>query len=150
MKTDYRVRDFKVSDLVNCWEVSFDLWGPTIANKILYEMTDKFDSPSGWPPHFVVVEYKGKIVGFAGYRRALIMTDAWEMIWNNVSKEHQRKGLGSLMAAYRVDKIKELGGKIIFTMTKYPPMPGSVGFETVSVIDGWHLMVNKLGAVDIS
>jgi len=150
MKTEIIVRDFEVDDLEACWDISLDLWGWDISEKIQDEMMDKFDNPSEFPPHFCVATHDEKIVGFSGYRRALVMSDAWEMIWNNVHSEYQRKGIGRLMVEYRLEQIKARGGKIIFTMTKFPMLPGRSGFQTVSIIDGWNLMVNKLGPVDIT
>ncbi len=150
MKTDITVRDFEVKDLPVCWDISLDLWGWDIAEKIEDEMMDKFDTPSKFPPYFCVAETEGRIVGFSGCRRALVMSNAWEMIWNNVHFDFQRRGIGRLMIEYRLEQIKKKGGTIVFTMTKLPQLPGGSGFEIVSRIDGWYLMVNKLGSVDIT
>jgi GNAT superfamily N-acetyltransferase len=144
----YTVRDFEIKDQHACWDISVDLWGEGIANKIQDEMFDVFEFPSGWPPFYCVAECDKKIVGFAGYRRALIMADAWEFSWNNVHKDHQREGIGRILVDYRINKIKEFGGTMIMTMTPYPDLPGKRGFEVVHDFgNGWFLMINKLGPV---
>jgi N-acetylglutamate synthase-like GNAT family acetyltransferase len=102
-----------------------------------------------WPPIYYVYEIEEQVVGFAGMIQGWIMHDVWDFIWINVQKDHQKTNIGKQLTEYRINKVKELGGKEIHLMTRNYQFFKKLGFRTVSVNNDWVLMVLELGELSL-
>lgn len=145
------IRDLQKHEIWAAADIVKELWGKEPAEKVVCEMADMF-GPSVFPPHYFVAEDSntGEIIGFTGLRDCFILTHAFECIWINVKHEYQGKGIGKLLNDARIKKFKEMGGRVLWVMTKNLKFFGAAGFKTIRVYDdGWNLMELKVGEVKL-
>lgn len=144
------IRKLKYGDITAVSDIMIDLWGKEIAIHAANEMDEMFFSNSLWPPQYFVAEIDGNVVGFAGFKKMWLMSNSYEIIWNNVKKEYQGQKIGKMLMLKIIENVKSLGGTLIFSMTKNP-IPGlKRGFRKVDEFNGYFLMALELGPTEIS
>lgn len=147
----YSIRDLETDDIYFCEQIVSYHWGDEIAQKAKHEMWEMFLSRSRWPPHYIVaVDDDGCILGFAGFRAALIMSNVHELIWINIGHWVQSQGIGRALTEHRIAEIARRGGTMVLLMTQKKIFFEKMGFVWVANIDGWELMFRQLAPLTIS
>jgi N-acetylglutamate synthase-like GNAT family acetyltransferase len=143
------IREMRFCDIPACRKIVEENWNATVADRAVIEMKHAFERTMEWPPIYYVYEIEEQVVGFAGMIQGWIMHDVWDFIWINVQKDHQKTNIGKQLTEYRINKVKELGGKEIHLMTRNYQFFKKLGFRTVSVNNDWVLMVLELGELSL-
>jgi GNAT superfamily N-acetyltransferase len=105
--------------------------------------------PATSVPHYLIATIGDEIVGFAGFRDSWFMTGAHELIWINVKRGFQGKGIGRLLTQKREEIIKWMGGTIIVLMTKEIQFFQKMGYVAHHRYDGWWLMSKQVGTIEL-
>lgn len=83
----------------------------------------------------------GVIKGFAGLANCWFDDGVYGLCSCYVHVDHHGLGIGKELTEYRINRIKELGGEIIFSTTKQPWHLERFGFEIIkSPYKEWNLM----------
>jgi N-acetylglutamate synthase-like GNAT family acetyltransferase len=144
------IRDLQYDDVPHVTRIIEENWNIDVAWQAGFEMDEMFNPHTKWPPHYYVAVLDGKIVGCAGYKAAWLMSNTYELIWINIDKNYQGRGIGSMLTHHRLGRIETIGGNLVLLMSKKRKFFEIFGFESVKEFDGWHLMSKKLGTVDVS
>ena len=92
-------------------------------------------------PHYFVAEIDNVIRGFAGFSNTGFDDNVFGLFWANVDPSYQNVGLGKALTLSRLDAIKEMDGKVIFSTTRKQWHLHRFGFKTVCPRgDGYYLM----------
>lgn len=143
------IRDLRPEDIRDCVHIVQYHWGIEIAQQAGWELEEMFTSNSRWPPHYYVVEDKGVIAGFGGFKSAWMMSNTFELIWVNVAPEAMGRGIGRMLTWHRLAEIRRRGGNLVLLMTQKPAFFEKFQFQTVCYFDGWALMVNQFAPVSL-
>jgi N-acetylglutamate synthase-like GNAT family acetyltransferase len=149
MSSEVIIRDLRFCDISDVQLIVLNNWNSEIAYKARLEMQEMFNS-SKWPPHYYVAEVDGRVVGCGGFRRAWIMSDTYEMIWINIDKDFQGRGIGWDLTQRRITRIKELNGSLIMLMTNKPEFFEQFYFNRAAIFDNQHLMTRHLNTVKLN
>ncbi|MDP4039372.1 MAG: GNAT family N-acetyltransferase [Candidatus Pacearchaeota archaeon] len=89
-----------------------------------------------YEPKFMVAEESGEILGFVGYIMSSLSFRTYEMMWVNVSKRHQKSGIGTKLVSKvisEIELIKYKGEKPsnILLSTLKPDYFKRFGFKTI-------------------
>lgn len=144
------IRDMKYGDIAKCEAIVRAEWGDTAADRAQRQMLRMFTTvhrPDA--PHFYVADLNGEVIGFSAFEPTSLMKDTYDLIWIALNPSAQGIGLGTGLLEVRLDEIKRRGGKLVCLMTEKPGFFRKFGFRTIEKFDGWHLMILKLGKVEI-
>ncbi len=86
-------------------------------------------------PTYIVAVEKNAIIAFAGYNSSWLDNAVFNIFWVNVHPEHKRKGIGSLLIKYIINKIKDekdVKAKMILLSTKTSSFYKLLGFRQIS------------------
>lgn len=143
------IRDLEMDDVYLCKIIVEHNWGKDIAESAELELWEMF-SKTRWPPHYLVyVDQNNTVVGFAGYKPAWLMSNAYEMIWINIAPWAQGKGIGKALTERRLLEITRRGGTMVLLMSQKADYFKQFGFNTVANLDGWELMLKQLAPVTL-
>jgi len=147
---DVRIRDMEANDIIDCIKIVEENWDKEIGIQAYREMWEMFISNSIWPPHYyVATDQNGKILGFAGFKSTWLMSNTFELIWVNISKDAQRQSIGTFLTNVRLEEIKKRGGNLVLLMSQKPTFFERFGFKSVQNLDGWHLMTYKMAPIQL-
>lgn len=90
---------------------------------------------------FYVYEDNGIIKGVGGLANCWFDDSVYSLCTCYVKPEYQGQGVGKALTEHRINRIKELGGEIIFSTTKQVWHLKRFGFEIIkSPYETWNLM----------
>lgn len=143
------IREIEKRDVWACTNIVAENWGAVVADRFWDEVQHAWLHGFKWPPRYYVAEEGGVILGFAGMMESWLMHGVWDLIWINVRKEHQGRGVGKLLTERRLHEIDRLKGSAINLMTQKPEFFERFGFAEVATLDDWKLMTKQLRKVKI-
>jgi predicted N-acetyltransferase YhbS len=92
-------------------------------------------------PYYFVAEIDNVVRGFAGYSNTGFDDNVFGLFWANVDPEFQNYRLGKELTLKRIDAIKRMDGKVIFSTTRKQWHLQRFGFKTIMEReDGYFLM----------
>lgn len=141
------IADLKKHHVDECMELARHLWhDPDIIHSIYDEMWESYTCKTLYPLHYIVAfdSVTKDVTGFAGFRRALFMKDAWENTWLAVDKNRQRQGIGRVLAEARFDMMRHMGGKYVISSNKDPLFSFSTGNKCIDIFDSTNIMAKIL------
>lgn len=146
--TEVTLGRFLLRHIREAYEIAERNWGEKIAGSMGDELVDSLNPDSTFDHQYITAKVEGKVVGFSGYRRSLMMSNAWEFTWLNVHPDYQGRKIGTKLVEERIRLVEEAGGSIILLMTKAHMFYGR-WFEINGRFDDYWLMTKKLGEVKI-
>lgn len=146
----FHLRELEIEDVFQCQDIVQSHWGDKVSVQAVAEMLEMF-SKSRWPPHYYVAvdNEDGKILGFAGFKDAWLMTNAFELIWINVRKGLEGLGIGQALTKRRIQEIERRNGSFILLMTQKTKFFEKFGFKTLVNMDGWELMLKQISPISL-
>lgn len=72
--------------------------------------------------YWLKMEENGKIIGFANYGPNPCSVHSWELYWLAVDHSQKNKGLGSALLQKTEEKVKQMGGRILWIETSGRPL----------------------------
>lgn len=75
---------------------------PEYADNARIEIAAMF-VPHPVQPRYIVAEEDGKLIGFAGIAPSWFDYGVWEILWVNVVRDHQGRGIGSALVQKLID-----------------------------------------------
>ena len=98
--------------------------------------------------NYCVALARGRVVGFAGWRKSGIDYHVAELTWCNVLKEFRGRGIGRLLTDFRIADIRAAGLTTVLCGTTSPNIYRSYGFKSLGKFELAHgrtdLMVLEL------
>ena len=74
--------------------------------------------PFGRPAYVVAVNKGGDILGVGGYSNAGFDEEIYGLFWGAVHRDHVGKGIGKMLVATRLERIRERGGKVVLSTVR--------------------------------
>ncbi|MBN2799728.1 MAG: GNAT family N-acetyltransferase [Deltaproteobacteria bacterium] len=71
--------------------------------------------------HFLLAEREGRVVGYACYGQVPATTASWDLYWIATHPDQQGTGLGRVMVDEVADRVRALGGEVLFAETSGRP-----------------------------
>lgn len=139
------IRRLAQSDVPACLGIAASLWGKRVSLRIHRELSDALTPQPNPPAYFVAVDSDMNVAGFAGAEETRLMHGVYNFVWCNVAARCQRAGIGTLLTNARITHVTALGGRLIQLMTQKPLYYRAFGFKRAQTVDGWTLMLLKLG-----
>ncbi len=115
---------------------------PVMEETAKSDLEDMF-SNANVRPLFYVARIDNKIVGFIGLMESHKTFGSYELFWVMVHPESQRKGVGTKLTIFIIQKMKELGARYAELNTESPNYFEKFGFETIDKIDTEDIMSLK-------
>jgi predicted N-acetyltransferase YhbS len=104
-----KIRPIKKSEIKRASQIVASNYSMRYGKYAKREITAMFDNKV-FPPHYLVVEENGEVLGFGGYIQSWMDYNIYNIFWVNVDPKYQRKGIGSLLVARIINEIKGLRG----------------------------------------
>lgn len=135
------IRKLEFQDIKKCvsiCESNFIVDGYSYDTKM--EFQSQFENNNN-QLEFYVFEEDGIIKGVGGLANCWFDDGVFGLCTCYVLPDHQGKGIGKKLTEYRINRIKELGGEIIFSTTKKTWHLERFGFKIIeSPYEKWSLM----------
>jgi GNAT superfamily N-acetyltransferase len=72
--------------------------------------------------YWLKIEENGKILGFANYGPNPCSVHSWDLYWIAVDHSQKNKGIGSALLRKTEEKVKQMGGRILWIETSGRPL----------------------------
>jgi N-acetylglutamate synthase-like GNAT family acetyltransferase len=140
------IRPLAIADVPAAVSLIREEWDPRSARDATRQFNSMFgEAPD--PPHYLVADEDGAIVGVAGFRRAWIMQGTYEFCWIAIDKAHRGRGIGHELTERRIEEIDQRGGALVLVMTGKVAFFEQFGFRALADFDGQQLMALRLARV---
>jgi len=127
-----KIRPLQKKDIPQAAEIVRLNYSKKFVRPVLIELKAAFKNKI-YPPKYVIVEDKGKVIGFAGYMPAWMDYGIYEIFWINITPKEQGKGIGKKLVKAVLGIIKKKGVNTILLTTRYPKFYSNhFSFKTIS------------------
>lgn len=91
-------------------------------------------------PTYLVKEEKSTLIGFIGFKEAMIDFETYQVFWMMVDPLHQRKGVGRELLLSAKKEIESKGAKDILISTLIPAVFKKYGFVELKKRNSFYVM----------
>jgi|ERR1035437_810281 GNAT superfamily N-acetyltransferase len=145
-----RIRKPDYGEMLDCCRLARINWGEEAADRCREQFIEYFKGGKYNPIFVVACNDRGTVIGFAAYRRSMLMKGAFELIWLAVDEKYQGCDIGRQLTEWRLFEIEASEGQMILLMTQKPDYFSKFGFFKLHHTGNeWYLMLKLLKATDI-
>ncbi len=115
-----RIRKLREGDIGKIVAIIHDVMGPEDAKKALQDMRISLDMNTATPykfEEFYVVEVEGEIVAAGGFWAMKYDPDIARLDWFAVPRKHQRRGFGTMLIKFIINRARERELRLIVAET---------------------------------
>lgn len=135
------IRKLKLSDINKCIQIcekNFKIEG--YSYNVEKDLKFQFQE-NNINLEFYIFEENNIIKGLAGLSNCWFDNQAFGLFTCYIDPIYQNKGIGKKLTEFRINRIKEIGGRVIFSSTKKPWHLERFGFKQIkSPYDDWKIM----------
>lgn len=110
-------------------------------DQLIYELNSSFLDFNFIVPKFLIAEHNNEILGFAGYSNTGFSNAVYGIFWINVHPNYKNIGVGKSLTKFRIEAIKNEGGKVILSTTKKAWHLERFGFQKISLLTGGSILM---------
>jgi predicted N-acetyltransferase YhbS len=145
-----QIRKPHYGEMPRCCDLVHQNWDRAAAERCHDQFVQYFIGGQYAPVFVVACNDKNEVIGFAAYRRSMLMKGAFELIWLAVDEKYQGCDIGRQLTEWRLAAIDDEDGQMILLMTQKPDYFSKFGFFKLHHTGNeWYLMLKLLKAIDI-
>ena len=145
-----QIRKAQYAEMRACCDLAHHNWDRATADRCREQFVDYFIGGQYAPIFLVALNDRDDVIGFAAYRRSMLMKGAFELIWLAVDEKYQGREIGKQLTEWRLFEIEAHDGQMILLMTQKPDYFSKFGFFKLHHTGNeWYLMLKLLKATDI-
>lgn len=144
-----KIRPIEIADVACCQEIVRANWDEAAGRRFAAEVSQVWALDMENPPQFFVVEVQGRVLGFAGMVRSMLMQGVWDFTYLAVDPNFHGNGIGAVLVTHRLREAERQGATVIHLMTQKPDYFARWGFQFLRRYDGegWCLLSRPIGSV---